>query len=191
MKIVLASKSPRRQELLQIMGLSDFIIDPATSEEQVQANLSPSETVMAIAAQKAAEVAKKHDANTLVIAADTLVYLGNAQLGKPRNENEAAHMLRALSGKSHKVFTGVSLILGNRSISDFEETTVFFRPLSETEIRSYVSSGEPMDKAGAYGVQGLGSIFVERINGDFFNVMGLPICRLYTMLCKLGISILG
>lgn len=189
MKITLASASPRRRELLSAAGL-DLIIMPALSEEEVPSGLSPEETVRHIALSKARDTAARADVFP-VIAADTLVYIDGRPLGKPADAEDAKRMLRTLSGRAHCVSTGVAVIDGKRELSCAETTEVFFRPMTEREIDWYVSTGEPMDKAGAYGIQKLGSVFIEKINGDFFNVMGLPMCRLFLMLRDLGYDMMG
>lgn len=182
MRVILASKSPRRAELLRLMGIDKFDIIPAVGAEDSGGKCEPAEMTEALAENKALEVAAKCGAQDVIIAADTLVFLDGRVLGKPRDEGDAFNMLRALSGRGHSVYTGLCVICGDKKIVTHEKTDVFFRPLDDEEIRRYIVSGEPMDKAGAYGAQGLGSVFVEHISGDFFNVMGLPVCRLYTVL---------
>lgn len=190
MGIILASASPRRRELLQMLGVSDLKVIPADTNEEVSAP-SPEETVQAIALQKAKAVAAAAGTGDIVIAADTLVYHGQKALGKPKNSEEAFLMLRALSGCRHAVYTGVALVQGVRELAFSEKTDVFFRELSDGEIRAYINTGEPMDKAGAYGAQGRGAVFIERIDGDFFNVMGLPLCRLVLMLRGFGVDLVS
>ena len=145
---------------------------------------------MALSAAKAREVAGCCDPEDLVIGADTIVWVDGRPFGKPHDTEEAAAMLRRLSGDVHEVFTGVSLLRDGRCVSRCERSLVRFRPLDEEEIARYVADGEPMDKAGAYGAQGKGALFVERIEGDFFNVMGLPLCLLGKMLKEQGVNIL-
>ena len=190
MNIVLASSSPRRKELMEMLGLENLRILPARGEEIPPEHAGPEELVMALSAAKAREVAGRCGAEDLVIGADTIVWVDGAPFGKPRDREEAAAMLRRLSGDTHEVFTGVTVICGGREQSEFERSLVRFRPLDEEEIRRYIDTGEPMDKAGAYGAQGRGALFVERIEGDFFNVMGLPLCRLGKMLKQQGVKIL-
>ncbi len=190
MKLILASASPRRKGLLEMLGLRDFAIVPARGEEKTEAGLSPAETVCALSLQKAREVAESSDSETLILAADTVVSVDGTILGKPANEEEAFSMLSLLSGREHEVFTGLCLLRGGRWETAYERTTVRFRPLSEREIEAYIATGEPMDKAGAYGAQGVGALFVEGISGDFFNVVGLPLCRLSKMLEKMGVSLI-
>lgn len=175
--IILASASPRRRELMELAGYS-FDVVCADIIETVPENASPDEVVMSLALQKARAVADSHP-NSVVVGSDTVVALDGKILGKPHSTEEACEMLRALSGRTHKVYTGVAIICGNKVKNFFDETDVEFYPLDEDEIKEYVATGEPMDKAGAYGIQGKGSVLVKRINGDFFNVMGLPIAKVY------------
>ena len=188
MSLVLASGSPRRRELLS-MYTADFSPDPAVGPELPPAGASPEEVVKALSAAKAAEVAARHPGD-VVIGADTVVELDGAILGKPSSRADACRMLRALSGREHRVYTGVTVARDDEVLTEVEMTRVFFRPLTEREIEAYADSGEPMDKAGAYGYQGLAGIFVERIEGDFFNVVGLPLCRLSRMLHAMGVTLL-
>lgn len=190
MKIVLASKSPRRQELLKVIGIDNFEIIPALGEESGNGAKEPSDIAKNVAKGKAAEVRCRCGDDDIIIAADTLVFLDGKVLGKPKSEKEAADMLRSLSGRVHSVYTGISVMRGDREITDSVKTDVYFREITDDEIASYIKSGEPMDKAGAYGAQGLGSLFVERIDGDFFNVMGLPLCRLYGILKEIGLKLI-
>lgn len=185
MKIILASQSPRRRELLERMGISEFEIIPARGEENIVPGLTPEALVEALSRQKCLEVAAVHR-EALVIAADTVVAVEGRVLGKPRSNAEAEEMLSLLSGREHRVCTGLSLSQGGRLRTGHEATAVRFRPLTREEIRRYVSTGEPMDKAGAYGIQGYGCLLVEGIVGDYYNVMGLPVCRLGRMLAEFG-----
>ena len=187
--IVLASGSPRRYELLKMIGIDDFRVVPDTTDEVIMPFLSPEETVCNIALQKATNVSRSCEADDMIIAADTLVYLDGNPMSKPADADDAANMLRALSGRRHTVFTGIALLRRNDSVTHAEKTEVYFRKLSDSEILAYVKTGEPMDKAGAYAAQGRGAIFVERIEGEFFNVMGLPLCRLAIMLREFGFII--
>ena len=189
MGIILASGSPRRRELLEMLGLK-FEIRPARGGEHPPEGAGPEETVLALAGAKAEEIAEHSAENDVIIAADTIVWLDGKLLGKPHDEADAARMLRALSGREHEVWTGVALISGAERVSGAEQTYVKFRDLTDGEIAAYIATGEPMDKAGAYGAQGYASLFVEGIRGDFFNVMGLPLCRLGKMLGKLGVKLL-
>ncbi len=182
-KIILASKSPRRKELLSGL-ISEFEVRPDTAPEVVEAELSPEETVKRLALQKAENVAKISEDDALIIAADTVVFIDGEILGKPKDEDEATTMLRKLSGREHHVCTGYAIIDNKtkRSFCSFERTAVHFRPLTNGEIERYVATKEPMDKAGAYGVQGKGAIFVDYIKGDYFNVVGLPVSALSMVL---------
>ena len=190
MSIILASASPRRRELMQMLGVSDLKVIPAVGEEKAGPGLPPDELVKALAAHKAKEVAEKCGEGDIVIAADTIVWHSGRVYGKPHTEAEAAAMLRALSGDAHEVYTGVAVLRGDTLLLETERSAVHFRTLSDAEIDAYIRTGEPMDKAGAYGIQGRASLFVEGIEGDFFNVVGLPLCRLGLMLDKLGVRLL-
>ena len=187
--LVLASGSPRRKELLGMFH-QPFAVIPAEGEERQPENMSCAETAAALALQKAREVSGRVGKGHVVIGADTLVELDGRKLGKPRSEEDAFSMLRALSGRAHHVYSGIAVAGEEDILCTWEETSVVFRPLTDEEIWSYIRTGEPMDKAGAYGCQGLASLFVERIEGDFFNVMGLPLCRLGQMLKELGVELL-
>ena len=190
MGIVLASASPRRRELLEMIGLRDFKIIPDNSNESVPADLSPEDTVCSIALQKAENVSQYCDPDDIIIAADTLVYLEQTPVGKPADKDDAAAMLSMLSGKSHRVYTGVAVMQSDKHDVRSMMTTVTFRKMTKQDILSYIATGEPLDKAGAYGAQGKGSIFIERIDGDFYNVMGLPLSLLSVMLKEFDIDIL-
>ncbi len=185
--IVLASGSPRRKELLETLGL-DFRIVPARGEEIPPEGAGPAETVTALARAKAAEVAESCP-EALIIAADTIVWAEGRILGKPKDEADAKRMLHMLSDNAHEVYTGVALIYRGKSAVGAEKTKVFFRRLSDAEIDKYVAGGEPMDKAGAYGIQGRAALMVRRLEGDYFNVMGLPLCRLGQMLEEIGVHL--
>ncbi len=189
MKIVLASKSPRRRDLLDRVGLAHMVISVACDEWYPE-NLPPEEIVKYISREKAYAAANMVAPEDIVITADTMVFLDGEKLGKPENEEHAFEMLSALSGREHTVCTGVTVTQGNRTLTEAERTRVRFAPLSEDTIRAYIRTGEPMDKAGAYGVQGYGALLVEGIDGDFFNVMGLPLRRLARMLEKFGVTLL-
>ncbi len=188
-KIILASASPRRRELLGIFG-HPFTCIPAVGQEDKAGYASCEALTEALAIQKAREVAAAAGEDAVVIGSDTLVECDGVELGKPKDEEDAFRMLSALSGRSHRVCTGLCCIRGEREISAVEITEVCFRELSEREIRAYIATGEPMDKAGAYGIQGRASLFVEAIRGDYFTVMGLPLCRLGIMLKELGVELL-
>ena len=186
-KIILASQSPRRRELLERMGITEFEVVPAQGEETVAHTLPPDQLVEELSRRKCAEVAAAHP-EALVIAADTLVAVNNRVLGKPSSEADAARMLAALSGRQHMVYTGITVFCGGERATEHEMTCVRFRTLSEADIVRYIATGEPMDKAGAYGIQGYGSMLVEGISGDYYNVMGLPVCRLGKLLIRFGVD---
>lgn len=191
MALILASKSPRRQELLAQMGLTDFEIHPAVGEELAEPGLTPPELVQALALHKAREVAEKFaQPDDLIIGADTIVVLDGQVLGKPHNEAHALEMLTALAGREHHVYTGVAVLQDSRELAQVEDTAVWFRDASEAELNRYIATGEPMDKAGAYGIQGRGGLLVSRIEGDYTNVVGLPIVRLASMLAQFGVTVL-
>lgn len=179
MRWILASASPRRKELLEKLGV-EFEVCPAQGEEKITEK-QPSELVMELAGQKAEEVAGRTGGDVLVLGADTIVVFQGKALGKPADEQDACRMLEMLSGNVHEVYTGVALI--NQKTGEkkrfFEKTEVFMSPMEKKEILDYIASGEPMDKAGAYGIQGIGAKFIHRINGDYYNVVGLPISRIY------------
>ena len=184
-RIILASGSPRRKELLNQIGI-EFEVITSTCEENARAEL-PGELVKILSMTKAADVAgkieKEADDDVLIIGADTVVVCNGEILGKPKNEQDAFDMLKKLQGKTHSVFTGVTLIslrYGKELFHSFDaETKVKVSLMNDDEIRNYISSGEPMDKAGAYGIQGVFAKYIEGIEGDYYNVVGLPISRLY------------
>ena len=190
-KIVLASGSPRRQELLRRIGVTEFDIRVPDTEETYPAGLSPQETVAYISREKSDAAAALCTPEELIITADTMVVLDDARLGKPADEADALRMLSALQGRRHTVCTGVTVRRGSEILTESETTRVYFRPADQAELLSYIATGEPMDKAGAYGVQGKGALLVERLDGDFFNVMGLPVLRLSQMLLHFGVRLLG
>lgn len=174
-KMILASASPRRRELLNLAGF-EFEVITSSVDEVVDPSLPPYELVVSLARQKACDVAKKNT-NRTVIGADTVVVLDGKVLGKPKNEQDAVDMLKALSGKTHEVYTGVCVVKGSKSKDFYECTKVKFCELTDEQIKSYVATGEPMDKAGSYGIQGKGCVLVEGIEGDYFNVVGFPVSR--------------
>lgn len=190
MKIILASQSPRRKELLERMGIKDFETISPNVDESAFHGLPPEELVRHLSAEKAAAVAGRAGEDAIVIAADTVVALEGAVLGKPADELDAFKMLSALSGVRHQVYTGVTVCRGGEKQTAHEVTDVTFRELSEREIEDYISTGEPMDKAGAYGIQGYGALLIQGISGDYYNVMGLPVCRLSGMLARFGVDCL-
>lgn len=187
-RIVLASGSPRRQELLTRIGIRDFTVRVPQVEEWYPQGLTPPEIVSYISREKSQAVPSEED--EIVITADTMVFLDGKRLGKPRDEADALRMLSALQGRHHTVCTGVTVRQGERLLTRAQSTQVWFREAATEELKHYIRSGEPMDKAGAYGVQGLGALLVERIDGDFFNVMGLPVLLLSRMLAEFGVTLL-
>ncbi len=188
MELILASGSPRRRELLRQIGLRDFAILPADVDETIAPGTPPHQAVMDLSARKAEAVAADHP-DALILAADTVVAFDGHILGKPHSPQEAEAMLHALSGRVHEVHTGFTLRRGDQIETGQETTQVSFRALSDGEIAAYVATGEPMDKAGAYGIQGLGALLVQGIRGDYFNVMGLPLCRVGTALKNFGLEL--
>ena len=188
--IVLASASPRRQELLQRMGITEFDIRVPEAEETYPEGLSPRQIVEYISREKADAAVKLCGADEIVITADTMVFLDDARLGKPTDEADALRMLTALQGRHHTVCTGVTVRQGDHTVTESQETEVIFRPATQRELLAYIATGEPMDKAGAYGIQGLGAVLVEGIRGDYSNVVGLPIPLLAEMLREFGIPVL-
>lgn len=173
--IILASASPRRKEIFALAGL-DFEVVPSEVEEIVTKK-QPEEVVMELSSQKAWDVWQQTGKRASVVGADTIVAYEGKILGKPRDKQEAAEMLHTLSGKTHQVYTGVTFVEKGEMHTFYEETKVTFYPLSEEDIVSYVKSGEPMDKAGAYGIQGKAAVFIKGIEGDYYNVVGFPIAR--------------
>ena len=191
MDIILASGSPRRRELLEQIGVKNYRIVSPDVDEHVEGHPAPEELVELLSRRKAEAVGAKAGADALVIAADTVVALDGAILGKPHSREEAGAMLAALSGREHAVYTGLTVLQGDRVVTGHERTAVTFRSLTGAEIDRYVATGEPMDKAGAYGIQGLGALLVSGIRGDYCNVVGLPVFRLGGMLAGLGVDLLG
>lgn len=188
MEIILASASPRRRELLGQLVLP-FTVHAANVDERVAEPLAPAALVEHLAAIKAAAVVDLYPEH-LIIGADTIVVIDGEILGKPVDRAHAIAMLRRLQGREHQVLTGVALRQGARSVVAHEETVVRFRPLTDGEIERYVDSGDPMDKAGAYGIQGRAGAMIEGIRGDYFNVVGLPLCRLVQLLSSFGVTVL-
>ena len=175
MQLILASASPRRKELLGLFHMP-FVIRVADIDETMDHTQSPFDEVARVSRLKALAIPR--EADDVVIAADTIVVCEGRVLGKPRNEAEAVQMLSLLSGRDHQVMTGCTVLRGDRYETFTEVTDLHFRSLSQKEIENYVASGEPMDKAGSYGIQGGAALFCERLSGDYYNVMGLPVCRL-------------
>lgn len=187
-KIILASGSPRRRALLSELGLTFEIYKP-DADESHSPDEAPEKLCARLSRLKAESGAKKFP-DAIIIAADTIVVIDGKILGKPKNRGEAFEMLKTLQDREHVVMTGVCVCENSRILSHVESTRVKFRPLSDEQIRAYISTGECDDKAGAYAVQGKGSLLVEKINGDYFNVVGLPVCSLGKMLSEFGINIL-
>ncbi len=189
--IILASASPRRKEILEKTGLK-FEVDESRCEERPGPGTKPHETARFLSREKARDVARRRT-SSLIIAADTVVVLEGRLFGKPTSEEEARKMLKALSGKAHSVITGFTILDTDtgKEISGSVETKVFFGRLGKDEIEAYIRSGEPFGKAGAYGIQGLGAVMIKRIEGDFFNVMGLPLNTIAESLKQFGVKVLG
>ena len=187
--IILASQSPRRQELMKLTGLP-FTVRVADVDETMDKSLPVQQEVTRVSRRKAQAIASGASPDDIVIAADTIVVIDGRELGKPRSEEEALGMLRLLSGRTHEVVTVLSVCKGSQLESEAVVTKVTFRTLCEEELRAYVRTGEPMDKAGSYGIQGYGAMFVKCIEGDYFSVMGLPLCPLCRMLRAFGVRIL-
>ncbi len=181
MKIILASASPRRRELIKNLGI-EYEVKTADCEEETIFGEHPKDTVIRLSRTKALWVAEREERPAIVIGADTVVAIDDKILGKPASRDEAAKMLRELSGRTHRVYTGMTVTDGNKTVSEYVMTDVKFYELSDKQIESYVNTGEPMDKAGAYGIQEYGSLLVESISGDYFNVVGLPVSRLRRVL---------
>lgn len=183
-KIVLASASPRRKDLLENLGIK-FKIVVASCDETIDDGIGPGDAVMLLSLKKAAAAGKAIEGeNALVIGADTVVVFENEILTKPKDEEDAFNMLKKLSGKVHSVMTGITVLRTSDAKCEtvYEETKVSFKKITDEEIKSYIKTFEPMDKAGSYGIQGIGSMFIEKIEGDYFNVVGLPVCRLCDLL---------
>ena len=190
MKIVLASQSPRRRELLGKMGL-EFTTKAPEIDETALSGLPARQLVEALSREKALWAARQEDPEAIVIGSDTVVVRDGEILGKPASPAQAEEMLASLSGRSHEVCTGITVCQWDRVVSQVEVTQVTFRTLTPQEIARYVRTGEPMDKAGAYGIQGLGALLVEGIQGDYSAVVGLPVCRLGRMLLDFGVDCLA
>lgn len=189
-ELILASASPRRKELLEKLDLT-FTVCPADVDETRLPEEDALSYPLRTAVKKAMAVAEGRE-NAVVIAADTVVALDDEILGKPKDEAEAKEMLRRLAGREHIVITGIGIVdtVSGRTLSAAEQTIVYFHPLEKDEIEAYVATKEPMDKAGAYGIQGKGSLLVRKIDGDYFNVMGLPLSKLYRLLLNIDADIL-
>ena len=189
-KIILASASPRRKEILGLTGLK-FFVDASEYEEDMELRLKPHQLARFLSYEKAKTIAHKYT-NSLVIAADTFIVFKDNILGKPHTHAEAMRMLTLLNGKAHSVITGFTIIDTNtkKKLSRSVETRVYFRKMTISEMEAYVKTGEPLDKAGAYAIQGTGAIIVKKIEGDYFNVVGLPLVSLTEALKKFGVSVL-
>ena len=188
MKLILASQSPRRQELLQLFG-QPFVVRVSDIDETMDHTKLPFDEVARVSRCKA--LAVQREPEDVVVAADTIVVCRGKVLGKPRTQQEAAQMLQLLSGCDHQVMTGVTVLRGDRERVFTEVTDLHFRPLTDKEIQRYIQTGEPMDKAGAYGIQGGAALFCEKMAGDYYNVMGLPVCRLGQVLKELAPELMG
>ncbi len=184
--IVLASRSPRRRELLEMLEI-ECVVEPAGIEEQLRPNESPEQMAVRLSREKATTVAARHP-DTPVLAADTLVVLSGKILGKPTSPSDAEAMLLSMAGRMHRVVTGIAVAYQRHVIDQVDVTRVWMRPFSANTVRAYVATGEPLDKAGSYGVQGFGGLLVERIEGDFFGVMGLPIRLVSDLLAQVGVG---
>ena len=183
MHFILASQSPRRRELLGLFR-RPFVIQVADIDETMDPGKPPFDEVARVSRLKAEAICR--EADDIVVAADTIVVCQGKTLGKPRTEAEAFAMLSLLSGRDHQVMTGFTVLRGDRAITHTEVTDIHFRPLSKKEIEDYIATGEPMDKAGAYGIQGGAALFAEKMVGDYYNVMGLPVCRLWQALQQIA-----
>ncbi|HKR09092.1 MAG TPA: Maf family protein [Gemmatimonadaceae bacterium] len=184
-KVVLASGSPRRRQLLELIGIEHEVL-PSNIDETLRPRETPRRHAERLAREKASAIATR-EPGKITIAADTIVVINRKVLGKPRDKDDAKRMLSMLSGREHTVITAVAVARGRKLRSAVEEVRVKFRRLREDEIDAYIATGEPMDKAGAYGIQGFGATIVDCVNGDYFAVMGLPLARLVTLLRDLGV----
>nr|PZN11528.1 MAG: septum formation inhibitor Maf [Caldicoprobacter oshimai] len=190
MRIILASSSPRRSDLLAQMGLK-FEVIPSGQEEKIVENLPPHQLAVELALKKAESVAKRVQGCALIIGADTIVVKGDKVLGKPKDEDEAFQMLMELQGQVHEVITGLAVMEmpTRRCVTAYEKTLVEMAPLTRQDVEGYIRTGEPMDKAGAYGIQGLGGMLIKRIEGCYYNVVGLPIHRLWVILKEFEVEV--
>jgi len=184
-RVILASQSPRRRELLTLVGIAHEVIPPDV-DESVREEERPAPYAERLAREKAQSLADRHP-EALVVAADTIVVIDGRILGKPADAADARRTLRLLSGREHVVFTAVAVARGSRLVSEVAEVAVAFRAITDEEIAAYVATGEPLDKAGSYGIQGYGATIVERIDGDYFAVMGLSLVRVVRLLARLGV----
>jgi septum formation protein len=188
MRLILASSSPRRYEILKNAGY-EFEVIPSFADENISQKMQPEELAASLSYKKAKDVFEKHKdmVDIVVIGADTIVVLDGKILGKPTGKSESFEMIKAMSGRKHDVYTGVSIIHRDMADTFFVKTTVEFLNIEDEQIRAYIDTGEPADKAGSYGIQGYGSVFVKRIEGDFYSVMGLPVSKVYEKLKGIGI----
>ncbi len=184
--VILASGSPRRRQLLQLVGIDHDVV-PSDIDETIRSGELPEQYCERLAREKAEHIAKDKP-ESVVIGADTIVVIDDQILGKPRDVEDAARMLRMLSGRSHTVMTAVAATLDGRTVSSVELVDVTFLPLDDERIAAYIRTREPMDKAGAYGIQGYGATIVRRIDGDYFAVMGLSLVRLVALMRELGVA---
>ena len=180
-RIRLASASPRRRELLSAMGIP-FTVSPCDVDEQIGEGTHPADAVILLSARKAQAAAACFGTEDVILSSDTLVEIDGVPLGKPKDEADALSMLLRLSGREHRVHTGLSVAWHGECRTVRDTTRVFMRPFTEEEARAYIATGEPADKAGAYAIQGIASAFIEKIDGDYFNVVGLPTCRMFGLL---------
>ena len=187
MNVILASQSPRRKELMGLFHIP-FIIRVSDADETMDPNAPATQLVAQVSRRKAEAVSREPD--DVVIAADTIVVCGGEILGKPRDTADASRMLHMLSGRDHQVMTGMTVLRGDRCLVCTEITDIHFRDLTDREIDAYIRTGEPMDKAGSYGIQGGAALFAERLVGDYYNVMGLPVCRLGQLLREIAPEIM-
>jgi len=187
MEVILASQSPRRKELMGLFHIP-FSIQVSDADETMDPGVSAAEAVAQVSRRKAEAVTRGSD--DVVIAADTIVVCDGQILGKPRDEADASRMLHLLSGRDHQVMTGMTVLRGQRSLTCTEITDIHFRDLTDREISAYIATKEPMDKAGSYGIQGGAALFAQRLVGDYYNVMGLPVCRLGQLLREIAPEIM-
>ena len=189
-KIILASQSPRRRDLLKQIGL-EFEIDPSNYEEDMTLDMEPRKLAEDLSLGKTKDVAQRHK-DSIIISADTIIAVDNEVFGKPKTPEKAKYMLQKLSGRAHSVITGFTIINTeiNKQISKSVETKVYFKNISEEEMDAYIATGEPLDKGGGYAIQGMAALFVEKIEGDYFNIVGLPIIAIVDELKNFGIKIL-
>jgi len=190
-KIILASASPRRKELLESMGLK-FEVVVSHVDENIEGKDFSTELIENLAAEKAMEVAGKIDFPAIVIGSDTVVVINNHVLGKPKDKNDAFNMLKMLSGKTHEVISGIAIVdtETNKILKDFVLSEVTFKELSDEEINNYIETGEPLDKAGAYAIQGLAGMFVKSITGCYSNIVGISVFKLAELLKKFGVKVI-